>query len=123
MVSITRSQVQDVYGEREPALSTSKRDSLVSIAETLTDKVFAGRTGRSTIIEGDKEDFAKYVAAHLWELSEGGEQQSTNQTGGSVNYDHLRTDALTTLGETRFGRVALMMIREEASVGVVRTDY
>lgn len=112
-----------MFGEQTPALSTSKRDDLVSIAESLTEDVFGGRTGRNTIIEGDENDFAKYVAAHLWEQAEGGEPSGQTQTGGSVNYQHLTDNLQGSLGDSRFGRIALMFIREDASVSVVRSDF
>lgn len=122
MVDIQRSDVQDVYQAQEPAISTSQRDTLVSHAESLTEDVFGGRLGRVAEIEGDETIFAAYLAAHLWEIAEGGEASSVSQQGGSVNYQHLQTNIESTLGETRYGRVCLMMVRQSQSTAVIRSD-
>lgn len=119
---VTVSEVQAVYGEQEPSLSASKQQELVDVAERLRDGVFGGRVRTLQEIEGDGEDFGAYLAAHLWELAEGGEAQSQSQTGGSVNYAHLQGNVEHTLTETRYGRVCRMMLRQNASVGIVRTD-
>lgn len=122
MVDITESDVDNVYGERTTAITSTKKQNLVSIAERLVDDIYAGQVGHIAIIEGNKEDFAKYVAAHLWEIAEGGETQSQSQTGGSVNYERMRRDFRNALNETRYGRQALQFIREDTSIAIVRTD-
>lgn len=122
MVTVTVTEIQEVYGEREPALSSSKKTALKDIAERLTQDVFGGRVARQSELEGNEEDFAKYLGAHLWEIAEGGEAQSQSQTGGSVNFQHLQTNVETTLSETRYGRLCQMMLRDQASVSIVRAD-
>ena len=120
MVSV--SDVQAVYGEQEPAISASKQEELLNIAERMKDDVYGGRVSRFSEIEGNDDDFVRYLAAHLWEISEGGEVQSSQQTGGSVNYQHLQTNIESMLSETRYGRVALSMLRNSTSVSIVRSD-
>lgn len=122
MASITRSEVQNVYGNKEPSIGTSQRDALVSIAERFTEDVVGGKVSTLAELEGNENDFAKYVAAHLWTLAEGGETQSSSQTGGSVNYGHLQGNIEQTLGETRYGRFAQALIRSSDSIGIIRAD-
>ena len=115
--------VQAVYGEQEPALDTQKKQELVDIAGRMRSDVFGGRVTRQAELEGNSDDFEKYLAAHLWQIAEGGEVQSESQTGGSVNFQHLQTNIETQLGETRYGRLCLMMLRNKASIGIVRSDF
>lgn len=123
MATTSASDIQEVYGEKEPALSSSKQSSLATHAEDLTEQVFGGRVSRQAELEGDEDLFATYLGAHLWEIAEGGEAQSQSQTGGSVNFAHLQTNIESTLSETRYGRVCLMMLKGNASVGIVRADW
>jgi len=119
---VTSSDIQAAYGEQAPALSSSKQDELAAIAGRLRQDVFGGRVTRQSELEGDSDDFEAYLGAHLWEIAEGGELQSESQTGGSVNFQHLQTNVESTLSETRYGRVCLMMLRSKASIGIVRAD-
>lgn len=122
MANIAESDVQDVYAAQSPAISTSQRSTLTTHAEDLTNDVFGGRLGRVAEIEGDEDIFAAYLGAHLWEIAEGGEAGSVSQQGGSVNYQHLQTNIESTLSETRYGRVCLLMIRQNQSTAVIRSD-
>jgi len=123
MVDIDIADVHDVYGDQLPSFGKSQQNQLTSIAERLTDNVFDKRLSRDAQIETANEDFAAYLAAHLWELSEGGEVGSQSQSGGNVSIDHLRTNTENNLSETRFGRVCLLMMDDGASTGIVRADY
>jgi len=123
MTDITAADVQDVYADQEPSFGPGQQDQLVDIAERLTDNVFDERIGRTSQIETDTDDFAAYIAAHLWEIAEGGEASSQSESGGSVNFGHLQSNAEQTLSETRYGRVCLMMMDDGASTGIVRADY
>lgn len=123
MVTISTAGVQDVYGDQPPSFDSAQQGELVTIAETMTEDVFGGRVSRRNEIEGNEADFARYLAAHLWEIAEGGETNSQSQSGGSVNFGHLQTNIESTLSETRFGRLCLMMTRSNANTGIVRSDY
>lgn len=123
MVDITVKDVENVYGEQAPSLDTAKRKSLTAVAENLTEDVFGGRQTRQDEIEGDESDFTAFLAAHLWEIAEGGEPNSQSMTGGSVNVQHLQTDIESTLSETRFGRICLMMTRNRTNTAIVRSDF
>jgi len=70
-------------------------------------------------VEGDRADFTKFLAAHLWELAEGGEASSEGSQGGSVSFNTVTGDPMSTLTETRFGRMALQYLRQSQSIGFV----
>jgi hypothetical protein len=123
MANITNDDIQDVYGDQAPSFDSSQQTALKDIAERLTENVFNKRLATSGQIETDNNDFAAYLGAHLWEISEGGEPSSQSQSGGSVNFNHLQTNVEQTLSETRYGRVCLLMIDDGASTSVVRADF
>jgi len=123
MVDITVSDVQDVYGDQSPSFGTAQQSELTDIAERLTDNVFDKRLARDPQIETSNDDFAAFLAAHLWEIAEGGEASSQSNSGGSVNFNHLQTNVEQNLSETRYGRVCMMMMDDGASTGIVRADY
>lgn len=123
MVDISTSDVQAVYGDQSPSFDSAQQDQLVQIAQNITDDVFSGRVTHQSEVEGDREDFTAYLGAHLWEIAEGGEANSQSQSGGSVNYQHLQTNLESTLSETRYGRICLMMMRTKSSIGIVRADF
>lgn len=122
MVSITVSEVQEVYGEQQTALSSSKQEALKDIAERLTEQVFDGRVSRLGEIEGDKEDFTRYLAAHLWEISERRALNEEFQTGFSEQVAAFRSDPESALAGTPYGNVALTYLRGRSSIGIVRAD-
>ncbi len=122
-MAVTVSDVQAIYGEKSPAIDSTKQQALLDVATRLKDDVFGGRLTHLSEIEGDQDDFIKYLAAHLWEIAEGGEASGHSQTGGNVNYQHLQGNISQTLSETRYGRVAQMFLRNESSIGIVRSDW
>jgi len=123
MVDISITDVQDVYAAAEPSFGAAQQDNLIGVAERLTDNVFDERLAATPQIETANSDFAAYLAAHLWELAEGGEAASQSESGGSVNFNHLQTNVQSNLSETRYGRVCLMMMDDAASTGIIRADY
>jgi len=123
MVTITVQDIQDVYGEQTPSLSSSKQTTLKDIAERLTEQVFDGRVSRVSEIEGDKEDFTAYLGAHLWEISERKNLNEEFQTGFSADVESLQSDPESALSGTPYGEVCLMMIRQRSNIGIVRADY
>lgn len=122
MVTISHESVQEVYGEKEPSLDEAKQIALTRVAERLTDDVFGGRVGRLTEIEGDTDDFAKYLAAHLWFLSEGQSLNEEFQTGNAGPRDIIGGDTNSWLSGSVYGVVCQGMLRQGTSISVVRTD-
>lgn len=123
MVSITTSDIQDVYGEQTPALSSAKQSALKDIAERLTENVFDGRVSRFGEIEGDTEDFTKYLGAYLWDVAERKQLNDEFQTGFSDDINAIQSEPDSALSGSPYGEVCLMMLRGQSSVGIVRSDY
>lgn len=123
MVEISVEQVRDVFGEQDPSLDPAKQTELANIAERLTENVFDGRVARQPEIEGNKEDFTRYLAAHLWEIAERKRLNNEFQTGFSEDLAGLRTDPESALSGTPYGNMALTYLRGRASIGVIRADW
>lgn len=120
--SITVSDIQDVYGEKTPSLSSSKQTALKDIAENITNNNFGGRVARQTEIEGDEDDFAKYMGAHLWQLAEGQTLNEEFQTGNTDIRQTIVSDPSSSLSQTVYGQTCLLMLRDRASISMVRSD-
>lgn len=120
--SITSSDVQEVYGEKTPSLDTTKQDALTTIAQDLTNDNFAGKVARQNEIEGDENYFARYLGAHLWQLAEGQTLNEEFQTGNTDVRDTIVSDPRSSLSQTVYGQTCLLMLRDRASISVVRSD-
>lgn len=122
MVSITVSEVEDVYGEQPP--NVPDKQALVSIAERFTEQVKGGRTTTFSEIEGDEDDFAKYIAAFLWDRTTGRDLNQEFQTGNNEPGDFQSIDSADALGANRYGQIALMIAGgSKGSVGIIRADF
>lgn len=101
-------------------LPDSHKTEMLNIAENRADTMYGGDASTLSIIEGNRDDFVKYLTAHLWELAEGGEAQSESSTGGSVNYNTVTGETMNSLTQTRYGREALEYL-DRGGVGIVRS--
>lgn len=119
MADTTRSDVEDIFGDS--ALTDAEKDNIVSIANRLADDAYSGQLRTLGEIEGNEKDFKTFLAAHMWELAEGGEISSESQTGGNVTFNHMTGDVTDSLTETRFGRQCLLYLRHGASISVEKT--
>jgi hypothetical protein len=120
-MAVTRADVEKLDSKSWSQLPDNHKDELLNIAERQASDIYGGDVSTLSIIEGNRDDFVKYLAAHLWELAEGGEAQSESSTGGSVNYNTVTGNPMSSLTETRFGRVAQEYVRDESGIGLVRT--
>lgn len=120
-MAITRSDVEPLSATSWDSLSDSKKDELINIAERQVDDLYGGRVATLGEIEGNTDDLKKWVAAHLFELAEGGEPQSESGTGGSINYNTSPGELPKGWSTTRYGQQALEYVRDETSIGFVRT--
>ena len=115
--------VQAVYGEKEPALDTQKKQDLLDDAETEADTIYSRRTTRTPILTGDRDIFIKNLAAHKWTQAEGGEVQSESQTGGSSTYETPGPmEGRGFLSGSRFAREANRHLSGEMSTAIIRSD-
>ena len=118
-MAITRSDVEDLSSDSWRQLDDSKKDAMLSIAEDMADDLFGGRVATLNEVEGSMDDFKKFLCAHLWELSEGSVAQSESSQGGNVNYNTVTGNAMSSLSETRYGRVCLEFLRQNQSISFV----
>lgn len=123
MVTITNDEVQEVYGEKEPGLADGKKTALREVAQRLTEQTFSGRLTTLSEIEGDREDFTKYLAAFLWDTAEGRSLNSEFQTGNAAPVDRVKSDPQSALSGNPYGEVCLLYLRNRDSIGIVRTDF
>lgn len=120
-MAVSVSDVENLDSMGWQSLGSTQKQDLLEIAEREADSIYSGDTSTISILEGNRDDFIKYLAAHKWEQAEGGEAQSENAGGGSVTYNTVTGDVLKGLSETRFGRTAMEYLRSEQSFGIVRT--
>ena len=122
MVSITVTEVEEVYGENTP--NVPDKQALVTIAERFTDQVKSGRISTLSEIEGDEKDFTKYVAAFLWNQTAGRSLNEDFQTGNAEPRDVPRIVNGDALAGDPMGNVALMIAGgQRGSISVIRADY
>lgn len=120
-MAVTRAEVEHLASTGWEQLATDKKDELLSIASTQADTIYSGDVATLPTIEGDRDDFVKFLAAHFFELAEGGEAQSENAGGGSVTYNSAQAQTYQGLTQTRYGRTAQQYLRDESGIGIVRT--
>jgi hypothetical protein len=123
MVSITDAEVQEVYGEKDPGLSSGKQTALRQIAERLTEDAFGGRLTTLSEIEGDEEDFTKYLAAFLWDTAEGRSLNQEFQTGNAAPVERVKSDPTSALSGNPYGEVCLLYLRNRSNIGLITMNY
>jgi hypothetical protein len=118
-MTVTVADVEDLAAKGWRSLDDTKKQALLDDAQTERQELYSGRNSRLPTLQGDEDIFVKNLAAHKFELAEGGEPQSENQTAGSTSYNTSQAEDYLTL--TRFGETALRHLRDEQSTGIVRT--
>jgi len=114
-----REQVEQLSSTGWTQLSDSRKDELIRQSLGERDTLYSGQMSRLPTLDGDAEVFTLNLAAHKWELAEGGEAQSESGEGGSVNYTTGNPEDYLTL--TRFGETALRHVWMDSSIAVTRT--
>lgn len=117
----TVSEVEKLSATSWNSLGSQHKQDLLDIAEREANSIYSGQVSTLPTIEGDKDDFIRYLAAHKFEQAEGGEAQSESNTGGSVSYNTVTGEVINDLSQTRYGRTAREYLRDESSIGIVRT--
>jgi len=118
-MAVTKSDVEKLDAQSWNSLTDSKKDALLSDAQTESQTIYSGRFARTPTLVGDRDIFVKNLAAHKWELAEGGQPNSESQTGGSTSYDTSPGDSY--LEQTRYGQTCLEHLDDRQSIGIVRT--
>lgn len=101
------------------SLDAVTKQELLEAAKQERDTMYSGRNARLPTLDGDEDIFIANLAAHKFELAEGGEAQSESQTGGSTSYQQSQSEDYLSL--TRFGQTAKRHLRDEQSISIVRT--
>jgi len=120
-MTVTIDDVEDLASNSWQQLDAEKKQALLNQAESATDHIYSGRVSRLSKIEGERDFFVQNLAAHYYEQAEGGEATSESATGGSASYNTVTGQASSNLTETRYGRVCRDYIRNQQSIGIVRT--
>ena len=118
MVSITVTEVEEVFGENDP--NVPDKQALVTIAENLTDQVFGGRVTTNAEVEGSEEDFTKYLAAFLWNQTAGRSLNEEFQTGNADVVSRTKSEPRSALAGDPYGEVCLLYLRDRQSIGIIK---
>ncbi|UXF49872.1 adaptor [Haloquadratum phage sp.] len=118
-MTVTVPDVEKLDATSWQSLDQDKKQALLDDAKRELETMYRGDTARFPTLQGDEQVFIKNLAAHKWELAEGGEPTSSNQTGGSTSYSTGNPEDYLSL--TRFGTTCKRHIDSELSVGIVRS--
>jgi len=118
-MAVTRADVEDLAANGWNNLSDSKKDALLQDAKDEKDTLYSDRMSRLPTLEGDADVFVKNLAAHKYELAEGGQANSESSAGGSASYDTQTGEDYLDL--TRYGRTAKRHVYDEQSIAIVRS--
>lgn len=114
-----REQVEQLSSTGFAQLSDDRKDELIREAIGERDTLYTGDMSRLPTLDGDREVFSLNLAAHKWELAQGGEAQSESGEGGSVSYAGGAGEDYLEL--TRYGKTALRHVWLDNSISAVRT--
>ncbi len=114
-----RQEVKALSSTGFTQLADSRVDRAIKGALSERDSIYSGRMARFPTLDGDREEFSLNLAAHKMQLAEGGQPQSESGEGGSASYQMGQVEDY--LDQTTFGVTAKRHIREEESLGIVRS--
>lgn len=114
-----REQVEQLSSTGWTQLSDSRKNELIREAIGERDTLYNERMSRLPTLDGDAEVFSLNLAAHKWELAEGGEAQSESGEGGSVSYSSQAGEDYLKL--TRYGKTALRHVWQDNSISAIRS--
>ena len=117
-MAVTVQDVERLDANGWKSLSDDRKQALLDDAETEYATMYDARNSRFPTLVGDKDVFIKNLAAHKFELAEGGEASSEGGQGGSTSYVTGQADEYLTL--TRYGKTALRHVRYDESIAIVR---
>ena len=115
------SDVENLSSTGFSQLSRSRKVRAIRDALGEAETIYYGDMARFPTLDGEAETFLLNLSAHKMELAEGGEPQSESGEGGSTSYNQGNPEDYLDL--TRFGRTAKRHVRNEESVGIVRSWY
>lgn len=121
-MAVSRADVESLDSKSWTNLDNTKKDDLLSDAEAEVNTLYSDQVSTLPTIEGDTDVFTKNLAAHKWELAEGGEATSESNTGGNVSYNLGNpNEVYMYLSQTRFGKTCIGHLGGRSGIGLVRT--
>jgi hypothetical protein len=121
-MTVSINDVEDYDSTGWSQLDESVKTAQLEQAKSLIDHQFGDRVSTLPEFVGDRDNGIKLLAAHLFEIAEGGEAQSESGEGGNVTYNTISGDTMQSLTETRYGRMFRdLHLRDEQGIGVVRS--
>jgi hypothetical protein len=119
---VTVSDVEALSSTGWTQLSSSKKTALLDTAESIVNGQLSVDQATFSTIEGDPEEAKKWLAAHFYELAEGGEAQSESTQGGNVSFNTVTGEWMSSLSETRYGRTLDdLYLRNRGGLAIVTT--
>jgi len=100
-------------------LSDERMDRAIKGAISERSTIYSDNMARFPTLDGDAEEFTLNLAAHKAQLAEGGQPQSESGEGGSTSYQQGQVEDY--LDQTIPGRTAKRLVRDEQSLGIVRS--
>jgi hypothetical protein len=119
-MAVTLEDVEDLSSVAWTQLTDNKKQSLLDMAERTINNQLSERHATFDTVEGDRDDAIRLLAAHKWELAEGGEAQSESSQGGNVSYNTVTGEWQASLSETRYGRMLSdLYLRDRQGLAIV----
>jgi hypothetical protein len=121
-MAVTIDDVEKLDSKSWNQLPDTHKTELLSDAQSEVSTIYSGQVSTLPSIEGDQDVFIKNLAAHKWELAEGGEATSENSAGGSVNYNLGNpNETYMYLSQTRYGRTCIGLLSGRSGISIVRS--
>ena len=121
-MAVTVSDVEKLSAKSWNQLPNDHKQALLEDAQSQANTIYSGQVSTLPSIEGDNDVFVKYLAAHLYELAEGGEATSENSAGGSVNYNLGNpNESYMSLSQTRYGRTCIGLLSGRSGISIIRS--
>jgi hypothetical protein len=114
-----REQVEQLSSTGWTQLSDSRKDELIRQAIGERDTLYSGRMSRLPTLDGDAEVFTLNLAAHKWQIAEGGQPQSESGEGGSTSFTSGSVEEYLEL--THYGETALRHVWKDSSIAAIRS--
>ena len=114
-----RQEVKNLSSTGFTQLADTRVDRAIKGALAERDTIYSGNMARFPTLDGDAEEFSLNLSAHRCQLAEGGQPQSESGEGGSTSYQQGQVEDY--LDQTIFGRTAKRHIRNDESLGLVRS--
>ena len=120
--SVTVDDVENYAGKGWNGLAADVKEEQLELAQSLINNQFSAQVSTLPNFRGNRTFGTKLLAAHLFEIAEGGEAQSESSEGGSVTFNTVTGGQIESLQETRYGRLFRdQFLFDEQGIGVVRS--